>query len=476
MNVSFPGTERQGALLGLNRTQAIGCALALIILAVGLWTSTGILELFVVVAFAAAVATFGLWPVHGLTAAEWGHRVGRLHTRKVTGTHRWLSDMPITDNPPPAFKGWDVLACTVRNEPVGVLTVGSGTNLTYSTALTVGGTSFGLASTDEQERRIGQWGSLVATLGESLVARIQVIARVVPADPQALTAYHAAHVTADANPAWNAGYTSLLDEVASSNVDTELTVVMTIDFRKRGIASEVKRLGGGEIGRLALIGVETDRLWEQLASADVNVGQPLTPVELARQVRLTLDPFCEEGEGMWPSAMVDRWGTARCDNAVHASFWVSGWPQREVEAGGFMAPLLLRSSSAGHVRTFTLVVEPMHPDRALSKVETTLIREEVEMTGKAKAGFAPTERKRKMLASLKAREKELVDGHTDTRYLGVVTVSAVDDDALAAGVAEMQRAAHQSHLRVRRQYGAQGHMLSVILPAGRGFERKRFTA
>lgn len=472
MNVSFPAVHR-GGLLGLSAGQWAGCAVALAVFTVGMFTIRSIPELLVVLFVSAGTATVGLWPVNGLTPAEWSARAGRTHVRRTTGRHAWLSPAPVADGAPRHFANVTLLETTVRGAPTGVLTDGRGPKLTYSTVLAVEGTSFGLASQDDRERRIGQWSALVASLGESLVARIQVIARVVPADPAALATYHDTHVTASADAAWDAGYRSLLAEVPTANVDTDLAVAVTVDFRKRGTSAEVKRLGGGETGRLALIATETERLWEHLSAADITVTGALDPAALALRVRATLDPFHEEVDGMWPSAVVDRWATSQADGAVHASFWVSGWPQRPVEAGSFLTPLLLRSSKAGHVRTFSLVIEPASGEAALRRVESTRMAQEIENAARGAKGWAMTVRRQKHVDRLVEREVELNEGHTDCRYLGAVTVSAANDDGLAAGVAELRSAAYKSHLRLRRQYGYQTGMLGMVLPLGRGFERKR---
>jgi hypothetical protein len=476
MNVSFGGVERNGPMFGMSIGQTACCLAAVTVFVTGMWTVRSVPGFFLVLLLASGTAAAGLWPCGGLTPAEWAVRVAAAGARRVVGRHMWISAEPFVDvDPPRQFRTISLTSTEVRGGEVGVLVEKKGAREIHSAVVAVEGTSFGLASQGDRDRRIEQWGALVASLGESLVARLQVSARTVPADPRALQTFFDGNRTAGADPAWAAGYQTELDKVAGANVDTELSVVVVIDHRKRGVSAAVRHLGGGSCGRLALIAAEVDRIQEQLAAADIAVRHVLSPRQLADAVRSTLDPYVEEqGGSMWPSAVVDNFGTARVDGAVHACFHVAGWPARQVE-GGFLQPLLCRSLKAGYVRTFSLIIEPAHPDTALRKVERARLAEDVELEGRKRSGFAVTARRRMSLEALGRREQELVEGATDCRFAGVVVVSAPDTDALTVGVAEVTRLAHASHLRLRRAHGLQATMLGVALPLGRGFERKRLT-
>ena len=66
------------------------------------------------------------------------------------------------------------------------------------------------------------------------------------------------------------------------------------------------------------------------------------------------------------------------------------------------------------------------------------------------------------------RETELADGHGEYRFSGYITVSGGDRSELEAACAEMEQAARQSHLELRRLYGRQAEALTWTLPLGRG--------
>ena len=69
---------------------------------------------------------------------------------------------------------------------------------------------------------------------------------------------------------------------------------------------------------------------------------------------------------------------------------------------------------------------------------------------------------------LARREAELADGHASFRYAGFVTVSATDNDELAAACDAVQHAAGQCRIALRRLYGDQAKAYTCTLPLGRG--------
>ena len=66
------------------------------------------------------------------------------------------------------------------------------------------------------------------------------------------------------------------------------------------------------------------------------------------------------------------------------------------------------------------------------------------------------------------REAELADGHADYRFSGYVTVSASDRMGLDTACAEIEQAASQARLELRRLYGRQEEAFTWTLPLGRG--------
>jgi hypothetical protein len=85
-----------------------------------------------------------------------------------------------------------------------------------------------------------------------------------------------------------------------------------------------------------------------------------------------------------------------------------------------------------------------------------------------RAGFLATARRQRQADGVARREAELAEGHAAFRFSGYITVSAEDSAGLDRGCAEIEQAAQQSHLEVRRLYGRQAEAFTWTLPLGRG--------
>jgi hypothetical protein len=66
------------------------------------------------------------------------------------------------------------------------------------------------------------------------------------------------------------------------------------------------------------------------------------------------------------------------------------------------------------------------------------------------------------------RENELADGHGDYRFCGYVSTSANSALELDGVCAELEQAAQQSHLELRRLFGQQRDALTWTMPLARG--------
>jgi len=148
---------------------------------------------------------------------------------------------------------------------------------------------------------------------------------------------------------------------------------------------------------------------------------------------------------------------------VHATFWVAEWPRIEVRSD-FLAPVVLTSARAA----FSVVMEPLGPERAMRKVEASRTADLADSELRRRGGFVSTARHARESEVLARREAELAEGHASFRYSGFVTVSAATDDELAAACDTVQHAAGQSRLALRRLYGDQASAYTCTLPLCRG--------
>ena len=122
----------------------------------------------------------------------------------------------------------------------------------------------------------------------------------------------------------------------------------------------------------------------------------------------------------FPTAADASWNCYRTDGAVHATYWIAGWPRIDVGAS-FLAPLLMHAQM---VRTVAVTIEPVPPSRAIREVEAARTADVADDELRRRLGFLPTARRRKLVESAVRREQELADGHAAIRFAGYVTVSA----------------------------------------------------
>ena len=86
-------------------------------------------------------------------------------------------------------------------------------------------------------------------------------------------------------------------------------------------------------------------------------------------------------------------------------------------------------------------------------------------------GQLETEQDRQIDADVSRRETDLAAGHGDVRWIGLLVVSADDLDGLNDACNELENAASQALLDVRKVVGQQAEaFLAASLPFGMGLE------
>jgi hypothetical protein len=333
---------------------------------------------------------------------------------------------------------------------------------TLTGALALRGSSFALLGADEQDRRVGAWSSVLASLARegSPVHRVQWLAASFPDDGQGVRAFLAAgapSAVSDTSSACAASYESLLDDMDSHTSAHDVVLALQIRLTK-----------SLEVGSAALAR-EMSSLVHLLADADVQVVSVLNPEELAAQLLRTYEPHgvvpvsTPPWADPWPMAMEEEWSLVRVDGMVHATFWVAEWPRIEVRSD-FLAPVLLGSARS----TLSVVMQPLGPDRAIRKVEASRTADLADAELRRRGGFVSTARHARESEVLARREAELAEGHASFRYSGYVTVSAPSEDELTRACDAVQHAAGQSRLALRRLYGDQAAAYTCTLPLCRG--------
>ena len=325
-----------------------------------------------------------------------------------------------------------------------------------------------LQNSDEQDRRVTAYGRMIAGLCHgNRIARAQILERTLPDPGDEVGAWAKKRNVDPATPA-GAIYTELLDRAAPAAARHETLFAFAINLD--AVSREVRKHGGGITGAVAVLESEARAFQTSLAAAGVT-GSWLTADEVAMGLRLAFDPTAVRGskvleaEDAGPLAMDADWDLLRTDSSFHRVYVISEWP-RVRTTPSFLSPLLLRP---GIRRTFTLVLQPIPMAKALRDARRHQVERITDRTTRARIGQLETEEDRQHDADVAQRERDLAAGHGDVRWLGLVVVSADDEDQLDDACMEIEIAATQSLLDLRRLVGQQADgFLAAALPFGIG--------
>jgi hypothetical protein len=493
----FGPLEKRGLIGSLRPVQVIAIAASLVVAVVLMRTLSPGVGVFCALAEVLLVLAFCFWPIAGRSVEEWLPVAARFGLRRARRRHRELSVSPLagvsvngSGRPEPVVslpepvRSLELLAAPVRGEHIGVIK--DRRNRTYTAALVVKVTSFGLLDRSEQEARQAAWGAVLAALARegSPVSRIQWIERTVPADGDEIGRYLADAWDRELVPLETLPMQSYLDLVSSAPAvtkDHELLVCVQIDAKRAW--RQIKRSGGklgADAGACAVLLRELEVLAERLGTADLHVVGALRPGMFASAVRIAYDPWSRPGlarlaaadaerdgldEGAaWPVASETSWGSYRTDGAIHATYWISSWPRTDVGAA-FLSPLLMHAQM---VRAISVTLEPISPLKAIREAEASRTSDMADRELRGRMGFIETARRRKVAEAAAQREEELADGHAAVRFAGYVTVSARTAEELERHCSDVEHAAQMARLELLRLFGAQDDAFTYTLPLCRG--------
>jgi hypothetical protein len=442
----FGPRERGGTLAGWRAGQILTVALGLLVGVVVLRAEPNAIGVVMAVTVLVACGALATWPVSGRTGdqwlpvmARWGHRrMGPQGKRRLN-----------------SLGGLRLLSLGARS--MGV--VHDHRRGTLTAALALCGQGFALLGPDEQDRRVGGWSSVLATLAQegSLIRRVQWLAASFPDQGHGVRSYLSAHTEADPASACVASYDALLDEIDADARTHDVVLAVQVRVTKSVEAGE------------AILQRELASLSRLLADADVVVDGVLTVDDLASRLLRTYEqhPATTDRTSAvadpWPMAMEEEWAHVRVDGLVHATFWVAEWPRTEVRSD-FLAPVLLASVRS----TLSVVMQPLGPEKAVRKVEASRTADLADAELRRRSGFMSTARHSRESEVLARREAELADGHASFRYSAFITVSAPTEAELVGACDVVQHAASQSRLVIRRLYGDQASAYTCTLPLARG--------
>lgn len=492
----FARAERRGIWLGMEKFE-IWIAVGGMLLAVVVASNTPMPGGFFAAVFIVILAALIVLPrVRGDSLVAWVRRFAKFRIAEFTGQNEFVYSMQeVEEMSRRSSSKTDMeqfwLALPGGGAAIEVFEMVDGTAMIYDAKRQRAGfvvrlrsEGFALANEEEQESRVQAFSQVMAGFSAHPgVARVQILDRTVVQPPaDMLSAFEEAaaksnHVSL-ADPFAEIAYKELLARASQLTFHEQF---MTVMLSTRALKDQISALGGGLDGIAASLETEMRALPQDLTRAGAQVENYLTPRELAAVIRGAFDPdsvtdvAARRGdfagvspESAGPMGAMRRWDRLATDGVLHQTFIISEWPRRQVLAG-FLHPLIF----AGEFRhTVTLVAEPINVAKAMKAVDSA--RQDYESMENIRRGMKvrPSSKHAAILDDLDAREGDLLDGHGEVRFAGLITITADDEAGLAAGRAELQHAAARSMVEIRLAYGQQYEaFLAAAVPLGLGLEQ-----
>jgi hypothetical protein len=426
---------------------------------------------------AGVVAALPLWlgpialalvPLRGRPLVEWVPVAATWVVRRQTGTSSQRVK-PKTQSP----SSLTIPGCrslTVAQTPeLGVGLIHDAADSTLTAVLPVGTGGFLLRDAAEQSQDVLGWGRLLGSLArQPSLVRLQVLVRAAPDGSAAMRRWWGQRATGQD---W------------SSRIVADL-IAVTPDSTTRSETLLAVRWRAPSRGRRSLRADDLRSFEQHLTSfrqAAIDAGlQPAAwaaPATIARFLRSSFDPGSvasrdrvETGsEAIVAGVALDEgWDDLRTDSAVHAVYWVREWPRTQVHAG-FLQPLVAEAGSRAVHRTLTIVAEPLPLGRALRDIRRSKVEHAADSARDARWGRVTDQAQAAEAEDVVRREQELVAGHAELRFVGLLVVSAPDEEQLSAACLATETSAAQAMCDVRRLTGQQAAaFLAGGVPLARG--------
>ena len=459
-SVQFGRMERRGLLLGLSGAQLalLGAAAFVLLAAVRGAGATGLVVSAPAWGLLVAAGTVS---VRGRSVPQWAPLLASWQSRHLARQHRASSihesGAPLVLELPGLTGG---LRLVDSPELGGVLVVDRrGGTLTAVARLRASG----LLLDDEAtgEHKAATWGRVLAGLCQQpSVVRVQVLTRIGPGGLTGARRWWREHCLTDqTGPA--AALATLLDGTLSGTFRREHLLAVAIRT-PRG-------RGDGHAGAVASFSAVA----AALDGAGVGLDGWVDRTGLAGVLRRAYDPHAASAAEdltpalRGPTGVIEDWARLRTDTAWHVTYWVAEWPRTPVDAS-FLQPLLV---GAVGTRTLSLIAEPVPAGAALRQIRRARAEHRADATQRERIGQVEDRSVQAEVADLDRREAELVAGHGDLRFTGLLTVTAPDEVALDAACRTVEADAARAMCDLRRLVGQQGAAhLAATVPLARSVQ------
>lgn len=477
--------DRTGLFLGLGLAQLVtlGASTLFGALLLTAGAPVGVAGLPVAVGAALALGQLG-----NQRLVDWAPVVGRYVTRRRSGRCSWATPLPLfgpsTDGAtparpaamPPCLAGVELM-----DGPPGLGVVRDARTESVAAVLRVRGDEFALLATAEQERLLAGWGDVLAGLaGErSPVARLCWTAYAAPRGLGEHATWAAAQAGASTgDPAWR-DYEQLLAAAAPWAVGHEILVTLTVG---RG---RLRARAAAHAELVDALARAVDAVVRGLRSVGLAPDAPLSAVEIAAALRGRLDQRAPSSTraslaqrvglvatgSAGPMAVEESWRHVHVDDGWHCTYWVAEWP-RSQRHPAWLEPLLSWDGAIDATTTvrreLTVVMEPVAPSVSRRRVDREAIKLESDAVVREEKGRRVDAHHRRAQQAVAEREQELVGGHAELAYAGLLRISAPSLSVLERGCEAVEQLAREHGVDLRPLYGRQDLAFAASLPLGLG--------
>ncbi len=455
-----------GAFLGMM------CGLLVPVLPLRIVTLTG----FPMLALAAVYV-----PYKGRTFYKWFEinrsfkrtlRRGTAYRSAAAEAGTRMDGREIEVGPPPGIGRINWLAAPFGPDEIAVLLHAD--RRTVTAAIEIEGPGVGLRDSEDQEALVDRFGTLLKHVanGDGYVTRIQMLARTLPADPDA----HAKDVErrGDAgSPQWlKESYDQLQSMVSTSSEQHRAYLVACMHYT-RELAAEAnaiarasrhdgaKRRLDRDGGLAVVMARELTDICARLAEADIRVRQPLGQGRLSSLVHSMYDPDhpidhiqAMTQRNAWPAeldAMEPTYLQAKTRESstrapwCHSTAWVKEWPMTPVGVN-FLAPLLVHTPDV--IRTVAVCMDLEPTDVAIERMLTEKTNDDADASRAAKMNRVVDPRDVAHHSRVDQRGEDLASGAAGVNLVGYITVSSRSPEALARDKRTIRASAGKSYLKL----------------------------
>lgn len=477
------GRARPNAIVGKNRDTG---EIALIVVGAFFGMMSGLLipvlslRIPALVGFPAIALAAVYVPYKGRTFYRW-FEINRSYKRLLRRGTAYRSDAAeagtaldgreVEIGPPPGVGRIAWLSAPFGPDEIAVLLHAD--RRTVTAAIEIEGPGVGLRDSEDQEALVDRFGTLLKHVanGDGYVTRLQMLARTLPADPDAHAKDVAQRGDGRAAPWLRSSYDQLQSMVSTSSEQHRAYLVACMHYGRElategaTIAKAARHTAGRKLSRdegLAIVMArELTDICARLAEADIRVRQPLGQARLASLVHSMYDPDhpidhiqAMSKRNAWPAELdaveptylkaKTRESTTRAP-WCHATAWVKEWPMTPVGVN-FLAPLLVHTPDV--IRTVAVVMDLEPTELAIERMLTEKTNDEAEASRSAKMNRTVDPRDVAAHGRVDQRGDDLASGAAGVNLVGYITVSSRSPEGLARDKRTIRASAGKSYLKL----------------------------